>query len=103
MALKAVPILDVPTLDHLPLPSPCVKHPPSFAVIGHRGHGMNSQSSSSTRENSILSFNTAGRLPNISFVEFDVQVTSDGVPVIFHDVFILTGDANGGVSERRVA
>ena len=67
---------------------------------------MNSVSStkytSAVKENSILSFNDAGRFP-ISLVEFDVQVTSDDQPIIFHDNFILTGDEESGVvSEKRV-
>ncbi|XP_062025098.1 glycerophosphodiester phosphodiesterase GDPD2-like [Rosa rugosa] len=41
--------------------------------------------------NSILSFNTAAQFP-IDFVEFDVQVTKDDCPVIFHDSFIVSED-----------
>jgi len=52
------------------------------------------------KENSILSFNTAAKFP-LDFVEFDVQVTKDGCPVIFHDDFILTED-QGSVFEKRV-
>lgn len=51
---------------------------PKFAVIGHRGSGMNVLQSSDRRmraikENSIISFNRAASFP-IDFVEFDVQV-----------------------------
>lgn len=51
---------------------------PKFLVIGHRGNGMNMLQSSDLRmkaikENTILSFNTAGKHP-IDFIEFDVQV-----------------------------
>lgn len=51
---------------------------PKFAVIGHRGNGMNMLNSSDSRmkhdkENSLLSFNTAATYP-LDFVEFDVQV-----------------------------
>lgn len=116
MALKAVPVTEIPILDKVPelcsaaLSSPRLPDlaaaadtatPASFAVIGHRGNGMNRPSSPSARENSILSFNEASRF-RIPFVEFDVQVTRDGVPVVFHDVFILTRES-GVVSERRVA
>lgn len=108
MALKAVPVLEIPTLDQVPevhslslsLSSHITSKPARFAVIGHRGNGMNSISSATIRENSILSFNSAARFP-IAYIEFDVQVTRDGVPVIFHDDFILTGDLDA-VSERRV-
>ncbi|WOG81752.1 hypothetical protein DCAR_0100903 [Daucus carota subsp. sativus] len=80
-------------------------HIPKFAVIGHRGNGMNVLNSSDTRmkhvkENSILSFNTAASFP-LDFVEFDVQVTRDGCPVIFHDDFILSQE-NGTIIEKRV-
>jgi glycerophosphoryl diester phosphodiesterase len=52
--------------------------PAKFLVVGHRGKGMNSLASPDRRmkeikENSILSFNAAGRFP-IDLVEFDVQV-----------------------------
>lgn len=110
MAIKAatVPAVEVPSLDlvhdritSISLSSPCSRQKPArFAVIGHRGNGMNSSSSLSVRENSILSFNQAAKF-SIPFVEFDVQVTGDGVPVIFHDIFILTGDVES-VADRRV-
>lgn len=50
----------------------------NFMVMGHRGCGMNMVQSSDPRmksfkENSILSFNLAAKLP-IDFIEFDVQV-----------------------------
>ncbi|XP_020112040.1 glycerophosphodiester phosphodiesterase GDPD1, chloroplastic-like [Ananas comosus] len=79
--------------------------PARFAVIGHRGKGMNALASPDRRmreikENSVLSFNEAGRFP-VDFVEFDVQVTKDDCPIIFHDNFILT-EENGQMSEKRV-
>ncbi|KAE8021287.1 hypothetical protein FH972_007192 [Carpinus fangiana] len=52
------------------------------------------------KENSIASFNASSAFP-IDFVEFDVQVTKDGCPVIFHDDLILSQD-NGSVYEKRV-
>ncbi|XP_062149940.1 glycerophosphodiester phosphodiesterase GDPD1, chloroplastic-like isoform X1 [Alnus glutinosa] len=78
---------------------------PNFMVMGHRGFGMNMLQSSDPRmksfkENSILSFNSAAKLP-IDFLEFDVQVSKDGCPVIFHDGFILTED-KGAIVEKRV-
>ncbi|KAK8290470.1 hypothetical protein V6Z12_D07G264400 [Gossypium hirsutum] len=74
-------------------------------VIGHRGHGMNILQSSDSRmkaikENSILSFNSAAKFP-LDFIEFDVQVTKDDCPVIFHDDFILT-EENGTIFEKKV-
>ncbi|KAE9448997.1 hypothetical protein C3L33_19095, partial [Rhododendron williamsianum] len=78
---------------------------PKFLVIGHRGSGMNILQSSDRRmkafkENSILSFNAAANSP-VDFIEFDVQVTKDDCPVIFHDDFILSED-NGTIYEKRV-
>ncbi|GLT57163.1 hypothetical protein SLA2020_301510 [Shorea laevis] len=119
MALKAIHVSDVPTLDHVPenpsvysarfsqgveLKSSSFKIP-KFLVVGHRGHGMNILHSSDARmkaikENSITSFNAAAKFP-IDYIEFDVQVTKDGCPVIFHDDYILSED-NGTVFERRV-
>ncbi|KAD5317171.1 hypothetical protein R6Q59_032502 [Mikania micrantha] len=77
-----------------------------FMVIGHRGTGMNLLQSpdprmKSIKENSILAFNTAGKF-NLDFIEFDVQVTKDDYPVIFHDVFIFTQDIKGVIIEKRV-
>jgi len=54
-------------------------------MIGHRGMGVNRVSY--IRENTILSFKTA-HLQGIKYVEFDVHLTSDNVPVIYHDFFI---------------
>ncbi|XP_006659634.2 glycerophosphodiester phosphodiesterase GDPD1, chloroplastic-like [Oryza brachyantha] len=53
------------------------------------------------RENTLLSFGRAAAHAAVAFVEFDVQVTKDGCPIIFHDDFILTQEI-GGVNEKRV-
>ncbi|KAF8400022.1 hypothetical protein HHK36_015896 [Tetracentron sinense] len=121
MALKAVHVTDVPNLNQVPGNTslalyssrfskgidggPAAFKLPKFLVIGHRGSGMNILQSPDPRmktikENSILSFNAAGKFA-IDFVEFDVQVTKDDCPVIFHDNFILT-EENGAISEKRV-
>ncbi|KAK9678119.1 hypothetical protein RND81_11G189100 [Saponaria officinalis] len=124
MALKAVHVSDVPNLDHvqenpsLSLFSPRLakgvevgnnkgwnNKGTKFVVIGHRGNGMNRLQSSDPRmkavkENTILSFNTAASF-NVDFIEFDVQVTKDGCPIIFHDDYILT-EENGTIQEKRV-
>ncbi|XP_071693515.1 glycerophosphodiester phosphodiesterase GDPD1, chloroplastic-like [Rutidosis leptorrhynchoides] len=78
---------------------------PKFLVVGHRGHGMNVLNSTDKRmkaykENSILSFNNAANHP-LDYIEFDVQVTKDDTPVIFHDDFILY-EENGDVTEKRI-
>ncbi|XP_073019117.1 glycerophosphodiester phosphodiesterase GDPD1, chloroplastic-like [Primulina eburnea] len=122
MALKAVHVSDVPNLDQLQQSasvSLCSTRfstgvefgrassfkAPKFLVIGHRGYGMNMLQStdlrfSAVKENTILSFNTAANFP-IDFIEFDVQVTKDGCPIIFHDNFLLSED-NGTIFEHRV-
>ncbi|KAK6256232.1 Glycerophosphodiester phosphodiesterase domain - like 4 [Theobroma cacao] len=122
MALKAVHVSDVPNLDQVPENASLSLYStrfskglelnratsfriPKFLVIGHRGHGMNMLQSSDSRmkaikENSILSFNCAAKSP-IDFIEFDVQVTKDDCPVIFHDDVILS-EENGTVFEKRV-
>ena len=58
-------------------------------VIGHRGLGKNMASKTSLQlgENTIQSFITAANL-GASYVEFDVQLTKDHVPVIYHDFLV---------------
>ncbi|KAM7215352.1 Glycerophosphoryl diester phosphodiesterase family domain containing protein [Rhypophila decipiens] len=60
-------------------------------LIGHRGLGQNFSPADQTSnpqlqigENTVSSFLTAARL-GASFVEFDVQLTRDLQPVIYHD------------------
>ncbi|KAB5516227.1 hypothetical protein DKX38_026875 [Salix brachista] len=122
MALQAVHVCDVHNLDHVPdnaslslystrfskgveLNREATFKMPKFMVVGHRGNGMNVLQSTDGRmkeikENSIMSFNSAAKHP-IDFIEFDVQVTKDDCPVIFHDNFIFYED-NGTVFEKRV-
>lgn len=61
----------------------------SPTVIGHRGNGMNQRAIKSLQlgENTVDSFITAATL-GASYVEFDVQLTKDGIPVIYHDFTI---------------
>ncbi|XP_020402480.1 glycerophosphodiester phosphodiesterase GDPD1, chloroplastic isoform X2 [Zea mays] len=80
-----------------------------MVVGGHRGMGMNAVGAppgarfgaARERENTLLSFGRAAAHAAVAFVEFDVQVTKDGCPIIFHDDFILT-QGTGAVHERRV-
>lgn len=125
MALKTIHALDVPSLDQVP-ENAALCSPVRFSstagveegggkgkgqkrgklvVMGHRGSGMNNLQSSdrrmkSIKENSVLAFNHAARL-NLDYIEFDVQVTKDDCPVIFHDIHILTKD-KGAFVEKRV-
>lgn len=61
----------------------------STMVIGHRGLGKNIASRKSLQlgENTVQSFIAAANL-GASYVEFDVQLTKDHVPVIYHDFLV---------------
>lgn len=61
----------------------------STMVIGHRGLGKNVTSNRSLQlgENTIESFIAAANL-GAQYVEFDVQLTKDHVPVIYHDFLV---------------
>ncbi|ORY85666.1 Glycerophosphoryl diester phosphodiesterase family-domain-containing protein [Protomyces lactucae-debilis] len=58
-------------------------------VIGHRGLGKNQPDRKSLQlgENTVQSFVAAANL-GASYVEFDVQLTKDLVPVIYHDFLV---------------
>ncbi|WPH04590.1 glycerophosphodiester phosphodiesterase gde1 [Acrodontium crateriforme] len=61
----------------------------STMVIGHRGLGKNMAAKTSLQlgENTMESFIQAASL-GASYVEFDVQITKDHVPVIYHDFLV---------------
>ncbi|KAK3397257.1 Glycerophosphoryl diester phosphodiesterase family-domain-containing protein [Sordaria brevicollis] len=61
----------------------------STMVIGHRGLGKNVVANKSLQlgENTIPSFIAAANL-GAQYVEFDVQLTKDHVPVIYHDFLV---------------
>ncbi|KAK0651454.1 Glycerophosphoryl diester phosphodiesterase family-domain-containing protein [Cercophora newfieldiana] len=58
-------------------------------VIGHRGLGKNMAQNRSLQlgENTVPSFIAAANL-GAQYVEFDVQLTKDHVPVIYHDFLV---------------
>lgn len=58
-------------------------------LIGHRGNGMNIRNKKSLQlgENTVESFIAAASL-GAQYVEFDVQLTKDNVPVIYHDFIV---------------
>ncbi|TMW83218.1 hypothetical protein EJD97_002462 [Solanum chilense] len=123
MALKAIPISQV-HVENVSLPSIYNNNSTSlsheededdvekmnnnnnkFVVMGHRGSGTNMLQYSSCheniiKENTLRSFNEATKF-NLQFIEFDVQVTRDGYPIIFHDIFIFTRQ-EGKLIEKRV-
>ncbi|KAL9038736.1 MAG: hypothetical protein Q9214_005163 [Letrouitia sp. 1 TL-2023] len=59
-------------------------------VVGHRGSGANSAAHTTLQlgENTIQSYQSAVKL-GASAVEFDVQLTKDLIPVIFHDFLVM--------------
>ena len=59
-------------------------------VVGHRGSGANAASANNLQlgENTIQSYLSAASA-GASSVEFDVQLTKDLVPVIFHDFLVM--------------
>ncbi|KAI2616300.1 glycerophosphodiester phosphodiesterase GDE1 [Hypoxylon sp. NC1633] len=61
----------------------------STMVIGHRGLGKNFLENKSLQlgENTVSSFIAAANL-GAHYVEFDVQLTKDHVPVIYHDFLV---------------
>lgn len=61
----------------------------STMVIGHRGLGKNLATNKSLQlgENTVPSFIAAANL-GANYVEFDVQLTKDHVPVIYHDFLV---------------
>lgn len=61
----------------------------STMLIGHRGLGKNMTSNKSLQlgENTLPSFIAAANL-GAQYVEFDVQLTKDHVPVIYHDFLV---------------
>lgn len=62
------------------------------AVVGHRGNGMNGHVNKgpgfSVRENTLASFRKA-YAAGVRWVELDVQITKDGVPVVWHDDYVV--------------
>lgn len=57
-------------------------------VVGHRGLGKNSTNKSlQLGENTLESFIQAANL-GASYVEFDVQLTKDFVPIVYHDFLV---------------
>ena len=80
----------LPQCPNLPRPSPGFWEPGSTQVVGHRGFGANSVARTHLQlgENTVQSFLTANRL-GASCVEFDVQLTKDYTPVIFHDFLLM--------------
>lgn len=65
---------------------PLPKRAGDFYIIGHRGGGRNSDRLP-VSENSLEMIRYAERL-GANAIEIDVQLTKDGVPVLFHDEYL---------------
>ena len=78
------------SLNSSPRASPGFWKDASTQIVGHRGSGANSTALSNLQigENTVQSFLTASSL-GASCVEFDVQLTKDYVPVVFHDFLVM--------------
>ena len=91
----------------LSAPGPFASHLPGLfeptgcAVVGHRGFGMNRLPGRGIRENTVASF-IAAHGSGAGWCEFDVQVTSDGVPVLFHDNLLLVRYGFGDVQALSI-
>lgn len=69
-------------------------HPPLPPVIGHRGAAARAP------ENTLASLRRAAA-DGAHWVEFDVQLTADGVPVLLHDADLRrTTDGSGALAQR---
>lgn len=68
--------------------------------MGHRGCGSN-PINDVVRENSIESFNKAAEA-GADFVEFDVMLDVDMIPIIYHDHTVLMRNKEGNLTEMAV-
>ena len=74
--------------------------------IGHRGLGRSYArvaEQAEIRENTLLSFSEAGK-QGAEYVELDIMLTKDRIPVVFHDFDIgVKGEAKGFKSSTRLS
>ena len=75
----------------------------STEVVGHRGSGANSAAHTNLQlgENTLQSFTSAAAL-GASAVEFDVQLTKDLVPVIYHDFLVMEAGGDNPIYTLRL-
>uniref|UniRef100_A0A1I7RPJ2 Glycerophosphocholine phosphodiesterase GPCPD1 n=2 Tax=Bursaphelenchus xylophilus TaxID=6326 RepID=A0A1I7RPJ2_BURXY len=64
----------------------------SALEVGHRGMGNSYTKFAAARENTLHSLNSAAK-NGADYVEFDVHLTKDKVPIIFHDFHVLVSVA----------
>ncbi|KAI6197508.1 hypothetical protein M3Y94_01232400 [Aphelenchoides besseyi] len=61
-------------------------------LVGHRGMGNSYTKFAAARENTLHSLNSAAQ-KGADYVEFDVHLTKDKVPIVFHDFHVLVNVA----------
>jgi len=83
-----------------PVEGECKIQFPKCLAIGHRGMGAN-QVSSEYMENSMPGFFGAF-IAKADCVEFDVQLSAEGTPVIYHDFFILRDEKYPNIEPVKV-
>ena len=87
---------------------------PGSMEVGHRGGGssfrvknkdgkIDTSLLSDQRENSISSFNIAHSVGRADMVEFDVTMTRDFVPIIYHDLVVLYNDVPTALAEIELS
>ena len=86
-----------PFASHLP----GLFEPTGCAVVGHRGFGMNRCPGRGIRENTVASF-IAAHSSGAGWCEFDVQVTADGIPVLWHDDILLVRHGFGPIQSFSI-
>ncbi|NGZ75739.1 glycerophosphodiester phosphodiesterase [Saccharibacillus sp. VR-M41] len=65
--------------------------------VAHRGF------SGAAPENTLAAIRLAAKIPEVEWIEIDVQLSSDGVPVVIHDFKLgRTTDGSGEVRERTL-
>ncbi|KAI6219558.1 hypothetical protein M3Y99_01653700 [Aphelenchoides fujianensis] len=60
--------------------------------VGHRGMGNSYTKLAAARENTLHSLNSAAQ-KGADYVEFDVHLTKDKIPIVFHDFHVLVSVA----------
>jgi len=71
----------------------------STLEVGHRGMGNSYTKFAAARENTLHSLNSAAK-NGADYVEFDVQLTKDKIPVIFHDFHVMVSVAKRFETEK---
>lgn len=82
--------------NHPNHPRQANKSAPHFWIIGHRGNPVTAP------ENTLSSFQAAAAL-EADMVEFDVTLSKDGIPVVFHDRFLdRTTNGRGKIRSKNL-